>query len=339
MTKYEVMRRIVNDLGYPEYRFGQITDAIFKQKARRYEDMTQLPASLRNALKAELGEYTVGFTAVTHDLSKQTQKVLFRSPDGSAVEAVALEYKKGWHSFCVSSQCGCACGCKFCATGGMGFKRNLSADEITDQLLTFLLEGKTLDSVSFMGMGEPLLNPEIFTALRVLTDPQLFGLSQRRLTVSTVGIATGIKRMTAEFPNVNIAFSLHAPTDDLRRTIMPVNDKYDIADVLGALDGHIAATNRRVFLAYVMLRGVNDGDAQARALIDLIDKHKRYKRLYHIDLIPYNRASAELFVASDRRRIIKFRNILERAGLSVSVRTQFGSDINAACGQLAVTST
>ena len=339
MTKYEVMRRIVNDLGYPEYRFGQITDAIFKQKARRYEDMTQLPASLRNALKAELGEYTVGFTAVTHDLSKQTQKVLFRAPDGYAVEAVALEYKKGWNSFCVSSQCGCACGCKFCATGNMGFKRNLSADEITDQLLTFLLERKTLDSVSFMGMGEPLLNPEIFTALRVLTDPQLFGLSQRRLTVSTVGIATGIKRMTAEFPNVNIAFSLHAPTDDLRRTIMPVNDKYDIADVLGALDGHIAATNRRVFLAYVMLRGVNDGDAQARALIDLIDKHKRYKRLYHIDLIPYNRAPAELFVASDRRRIIKFRNILERAGLSVSVRTQFGSDINAACGQLAVTST
>lgn len=339
MTKYEVIRGIVSDLGYPEYRFGQISNAIFKQKIKRYDDMTQLPVALRDALKAELGDGVVGLTAVEHSLAKQTHKVLFRAPDGCAAEAVALEYKKGWNSFCISSQCGCSCGCKFCATGGMGFKRNLTADEITDQLLSFLSDGKALDSVSFMGMGEPLLNPEVFTALRVLTDAELFGLSQRRLTVSTVGIVAGIRRMTAEFPNVNVAFSLHAPTDELRREIMPVNDKYRISEVFAALDDHIAATNRRVFLAYVMLSGVNDGDAEARALIDLIDAHKRYKRLYHVDLIPYNRTYAERFIASDKTRIKRFRNMLERAGLSVSVRTQFGSDINAACGQLAANST
>lgn len=339
MTKYEAIRRIVSDLGYPEYRFGQISNAIFKQKIKRYDDMIQLPAALRDALEAELGDRVVVFTAAEHSLSKQTHKVLFRAPDGCAAEAVALEYKRGWNSFCISSQCGCACGCKFCATGGMGFKRNLTADEITDQLLAFLLDGKTLDSVSFMGMGEPLLNPEVFTALRVLTDAELFGLSQRRLTVSTVGIVAGIRRMTAEFPNVNIAFSLHAPTDDLRSEIMPVNDKFPIAEVFAALDEHIETTNRRVFLAYVMLSGVNDGDAEARALIELIGAHKRYKRLYRVDLIPYNRTSAGRFAASDRARIIRFRNILERAGLNVSVRTQFGSDINAACGQLAVNST
>lgn len=338
MTKYEIIREIVKDLGYPDYRYGQILNAVFKRKVTQYSDMTQLPIELRRALTNKLGERVTGYTAVTHSVSQQTDKALFLLSDGCATETVALEYKKGWNSFCVSSQCGCACGCKFCATGGMGFKRNLSADEITDQLLFFLQSGMSLDSVSFMGMGEPLLNPNTFTALRVLTDPELFGLSQRRLTLSTVGIVPGIKRMTAEFPNVNIAFSLHAPTDDLRRTIMPVNDKYSISDVLAALDKHIEATNRRVFLAYVMLKDVNDSDGQAHAISLLMNRHKRYKPLYHIDLIPYNKTPKGVFVPSDKTRIYKFRNILMRAGISVSVRTQFGSDINAACGQLAVNS-
>lgn len=336
MTRYEKFREIVDDLGLPKYRYGQILNAIFKRKITRYGDMTQLPAALRRALIAEFGECVTRFTSVTSSESKQADKTLFLLQDGCATETVALEYKKGWSSFCVSSQCGCACGCKFCATGGMGFKRDLSADEITDQLLFFLQAGRLLDSVSFMGMGEPLLNPDIFTALRVLTDPELFGLSQRRLTLSTVGIVPGIKRMTAEFPNVNLAFSLHAPTDDLRRTLMPVNDKYRIVDVFAALDEHIKATNRRVFLAYIMLRDINDGDDQARALCRLLHSHKRYKPLYHIDLIPYNRTRKDIFAPSDKNRISKFRSILTQAGISVSVRTQFGSDIDAACGQLAV---
>lgn len=338
MTKYEIIRKIVNDLGCPEYRFGQILNAIFKQKITRYDDMIQLPIELRRVLTNELGESVVGFTTVTHSVSKQTDKTLFKFADGCAAEAVALDYKKGWNSFCISSQCGCACGCKFCATGGMGFKRNLPVDEITDQLLYFMQSGRTLDSVSFMGMGEPLLNPDTFTALRTLTDIKLFGLSQRRITLSTVGIATGIRRMTAEFPGVNLAFSLHAPTDGLRRKIMPINDKYGIDEVFAALDAHIQSTNRRVFLAYVMLSGVNDSDEQAKELAALINKHKSCRHLYHVDLIPYNATSGGRFVSSDRSRIIKFRTVLERAGISVSVRTQFGSDINAACGQLAINS-
>lgn len=339
MTKYEIIRRILDDLGCREYRFGQVLNAVFKQKAQRYADIKQLPAEVRRALTTALGENTVGFTSAVHSVSKQTDKSLFTLPDGCATETVSLEYRKGWNSFCVSSQCGCACGCKFCATGGMGFKRNLTADEITDQLLYFLQAGKTLDSVSFMGMGEPLLNPNTFEALRVLTDRKLFGLSQRRLTLSTVGIAPEIVRMTTEFPNVNLAFSLHAPTDELRRAVMPMNDKYNISDVFDALDRHIATTNRRVFLAYVMLRGVNDGDAEARALCELLNEHRRYKPLYRVDLIPYNRTSKIGFAPSDRSRIIKFRNILARAGVNASVRTQFGSDIDAACGQLAIKST
>lgn len=339
MTKYEIIEQIVKDLNCPEYRIGQIYNAIFNQKTKRYDEMTQLPIELRRELTNRLGKYTVSFKNVTHSLCPQTDKALFTLPCGGAVEAVALSYKKGWNSFCISSQCGCACGCRFCATGGMGFKRNLSADEITDQLLYFLQNGKTLDSVSFMGMGEPLLNPNTFTALKTLTDKNMFGLSGRRITLSTVGIAPNIRRLTMEFQSVNIAFSLHAPTDELRRTIMPINDKYGIAEVFDALDNHIAVTNRRVFLAYVMLKGINDGDKDAHALAALINKHKKYKRLYHVDLIPYNKTEKGEFSSSSKARIAEFKKILERAGVSVSVRTQFGSDINAACGQLATTRT
>ncbi len=334
MTKYEYIEQILNDLGCRKYRFGQVLDAIFSLKITRYEDMKQLPAEVRRALAAALGENTVGFADAVHSVCRQTDKTVFMLPDGCKTETIALKYRKGWNSFCISSQCGCACGCKFCATGGMGFKRNLTADEITDQLLYFLLAGKKLDSVSFMGMGEPLLNPHTFTALRMLTDDRLFGLSQRRLTLSTVGIPHGIERMTDEFPAVNLAFSLHAPTDRSRSALMPINDKYRISDVFAALDRHIRTTNRRVFLAYVMLGGVNDGDAEARALVELINKHDRCKPLYRIDLIPYNKTSKGFFVPSDKARIEKFRNILTRAGIGASIRTQFGSDINAACGQL-----
>lgn len=334
MTKYEYIEQILKDLGCRQYRFGQVLNAIFSQKITRYEDMRQLPVEVRRALAAALGETTVGFTDAVHSVCRQTNKTVFLLPDGCKTETIALKYRKGWNSFCVSAQCGCACGCKFCATGGMGFKRNLTADEIADQLLYFLQAGKKLDSVSFMGMGEPLLNPHTFSALRTLTDEKLFGLSQRRLTLSTVGIPHGIERMTDEFPGVNLAFSLHAPTDALRSAVMPINDKYRISEVFSALDRHIRSTNRRVFLAYVMLGGVNDGNAEARALIELMNKHSRYKPLYHVDLIPYNKTSKGIFVPSDKARIETFRNILTRAGIGASIRTQFGSDINAACGQL-----
>ncbi len=336
MTKYTVIRSIVQDLGYPNYRFGQIADAIFKQKVERYADMTQIPQNLRDALSARLGERVLGFETNEHFAARQTDKTLFISKDGAAAETVALRYRRGWNSFCISSQCGCACGCKFCATGGMGFIRNLTADEITDQLLFFLQSGRRLDSVSFMGMGEPLLNPEVFAAISDLTDPALFGLSQRRITLSTVGIAHGIKQMTAHFPNVNLAFSLHAPTDELRREIMPVDDRYPISDVLDALDAHIIATNRRVFLAYVMLDGVNDGIADARTLATLINSHFRCKHLYRVDLIPYNATPNGRFAPSKKSRIAAFCDELRKRGVAASVRTQFGSEVNAACGQLAV---
>lgn len=187
-----------------------------------FESMSLLPRRLRDALVRQFGDSGCSLAPVSESTERQADKVLFEMTDGSRIEAVGLHYWHGWESYCISSQCGCGFGCKFCATGTIGLKRNLSADEITDQLLYFHLNRHTLNSVSFMGMGEPFANPSLFDALKVLTDPELFGLSQRRITISTIGILPGIRRLTEDFPQVNLTFSLHSPFSAQRSTLMPV---------------------------------------------------------------------------------------------------------------------
>lgn len=335
MTKYEVIRQTIRDLGLPDYRYDQALDAIFKQRVKSYSDMRALPTALRSALAERLGDSVLTVAPYAVKRSEQAEKLLFGLADGGRIEAVALRYKRGWRSYCISSQCGCSCGCKFCATGASGFSRSLTADEMTDQLLYFRMRGEPLDSVSFMGMGEPLNAPEFFDALATLTDPRSFGLSGRRITVSTVGVVPGIKRMTREFPSVNLAFSLHAPTDAQRSELMPVNRKYPLEAVLDALAEHALTTRRRVFLAYVMLGGVNDTAEHARATAALLRRYKACLPLLHVDLIPYNTTERAPFRASDRRTVELFSRRLARSGISVAVRSQFGADIDAACGQLA----
>ncbi len=332
MTKYEIMKRLVSA---EPYRYSQILSAIFKRGILRFSDMRELPRGVRDSLSEARGESVLSLSPLKSVRDGQAEKLLFGLSDGGAIETVALEYARGWRSFCISSQVGCAFGCRFCATGTMGFSRNLAADEITDQLLYFSARGMAIDSVSFMGMGEPLSNPEVFGAMRELTDPEMFGLSQRRITVSTVGIPTGIERLSREFPQVNIALSLHAPTDALRRKLMPISGKYSIESVMSALDAHIERTHRRVFLAYTMLKGFNDGEDAAHELCRLIERRDT-KKLYRVDLIPFNgSARVSEFEPSTRRDIQSFMRVLRRRNISVSVRTQFGSGINAACGQLA----
>lgn len=332
------MKQLIEALGLPKYRYQQLMDAIFRQHIAKFEDMTLLPRSLREALTEQFGETVLNISAIHHERSVQSDKVLFELPDGNRVETVGLFYKEGWNSFCISSQSGCAYGCKFCATGTLGLHRSMTADEVTDQLLYFMQQGLTINSVSFMGMGEPFANPALFDALHDLTDSELFGLSQRRITISTIGIVPGIQRLTKEYPQVNLAYSLHAPTNRLRETLMPITRTYSLNTVLDTLDGHIRQTNRKVFLAYIMLKGVNDSDDHARQLIELLSEHKKALPLYHLDLIPYNQtAVARHLESSGHKRVQAFCRILHAAGISVNIRTQFGSDINAACGQLAGT--
>ncbi|NOJ74063.1 Cfr family 23S rRNA (adenine(2503)-C(8))-methyltransferase [Paenibacillus alvei] len=335
-SKYETIRQILSDFKQPAYRYGQIIDAIFKQKIAEYERITILPAFLREELARTLGPNVSSVIPVKELTSQQVSKVLFAIGGGERVEAVRLSYKRGWKSYCISTQCGCGFGCRFCATGTIGLKRNLTADEITDQLLHFHLNGHALDSVSFMGMGEALANPHLFEALAILTNPHLFGLGHRRITISTIGLLPGIERLTREFPQVNLTFSLHSPFDEQRNELMPINKQFPLRDVLNALDRHIQHTGRKVYIAYILLQGFNDSTEHAIALAALLRGRGCWEHLYHVNLIPYNSTDVtpQRYLPSDPERINTFVRTLKISGVNVTIRTQFGADINAACGQL-----
>jgi len=333
-TKYGKIKQIVSNLKLPDYRYEQLIKAIFHQRIDNFDDMQILPKALRIALVNEFGNNVSSVIPAFSQDSKQAQKLLFELADGERIEAIGLKYKQGWESFCISSQCGCGFGCRFCATGSAGFKRNLTADEITDQLLYFYFNDHRLNSISFMGMGEALANPELFDAVKILTDENLFGLSQRRITISTIGIIPGIQRLTKEFPQVNLAFSLHSPFESQRSDLMPINKRFPLNEVMKTLDEHIIHTGRRVFIAYIMLEGINDSKEHAEAIIGLLKNRGSWEHLYHIDLIPYNSTDKTTFKFESSSVIKQFCSTLKKAGISVTVRTQFGSEISAACGQL-----
>lgn len=335
-SKYDVMKRCISEMNFPDYRYEQLIKMIFAQHVSDFHAMYMLPERLRANLAETFGASACGLVPIAHQASGQADKVLFQLKDGNCVETVNLHYKKGWESFCISSQCGCGFGCKFCATGAIGHKRNMTADEITDQILYFYLAGHKMNSVSFMGMGEPFANPNLFDALKILTNPSLFGLSQRRITISTIGMIPGIKRLTRDFPQVNLAFSLHSPFEKQRSELMPINQTYPLHKVMDALDAHVANTKRRLFLAYIMLGGINDSAEHAKALAHLILSRGALSYLYHVDLIPYNVTdkTARKFIASNNETIKNFSDILHSNRISVATRMQFGSDIGAGCGQL-----
>ena len=232
------------------------------------------------------------------------------------------------------SQAGCAFACEFCSTGQAGFSRNLRAVEIFDQARFFArdlaLRGKRITNVVFMGMGEPFHNyDEVMSAVGLLNDPNGFGLGHRHITISTVGLVDKIDRFADERLQVNLAISLHAPTDEIRSKIMPVNRRFPLSELMAACERYVAKTNRKVFFEYVMLEGVNDSADTARRLADLMRG-----RLYHVNLIPYNATPDGPFVGTPGERIWEFAAILDAAGVPTTVRRNMGRDIAAACGQL-----
>ena len=292
--------------------------------AHGYEEMTDLPAALRARLAAELPFSTLTLIREAH-ASDGTVKALFHTHDGRAVEAVLMRYRDGRRSICVSSQSGCPLTCTFCATGTMKFGRNLTAAEILDQVLHFR-RIEPVDHLVFMGMGEPMMNLDsVLAAARRLPD---VGITHRRTTISTVGWVPGIRALTESDMPIRLAFSLHAPDDDLRSRIMPINDRYRIAEVLEACEAYHARRRRKVFIEYVMLAGVNDNYRQATALAQLLDP-----RIYKVNLIPYNPTGA--YDGSSPAAIAAFKAALEEHGLRATVRLTRGRDIDAACGQLA----
>jgi 23S rRNA (adenine2503-C2)-methyltransferase len=316
--------QLLADAGEPAFRSRQVWRWL-ADGAPGYEAMTDLPAALRAQLAEELPFSTLELVREAH-AKDGTIKALFQTHDGRPVEAVLMRYRDGRRSVCVSSQSGCPLTCTFCATGKMKFGRNLTASEILDQVLHFRRIEK-LDHLVYMGMGEPMMNLDnVLDAARKLPD---LGITHRRTGISTVGWEPGIRKLTESDMPIRLALSLHAPEDTLRSKIMPINDRYSIADVLDACKDFYLRRKRQVFVEYVMLAGVNDSYAQAVQLAELLDP-----RIYNLNLIPYNPTDST-YDGSSRGAIDAFRAVLEEHGLRATVRLTRGRDIDAACGQLA----
>jgi 23S rRNA (adenine2503-C2)-methyltransferase len=313
--------------GEPAYRVDQVWRWA-AAGAAGYGAMTNVPARLQDALAEEVPFSTLEVAHLA-EARDGTVKALFRTREGHSVEAVLMRYRDGRRSLCLSSQSGCPLTCTFCATGQMRFARNLTASEILDQALHFR-RLEPVDHAVFMGMGEPMLNVDaVLEAARALPD---LGITHRRTTVSTVGWLPGLRRFVDEVEEpIRLALSLHAPSDELRSELMPVNDRYPLAEVLAECERYHAGRRQKVFVEYVMLRGINDRVEQARALVELLDP-----RVYKVNLIPYNPTG--MFEGSTRKGIAAFKDVLDRARLPTTVRLSRGRDIAAACGQLAAAS-
>ena len=335
MLAPDVIAATLAELGEPAYRARQIYEALTRGLITDFAAVTTLPLPLRKALSERLAP--VSLTEVeTRVAPKGTaRKTLFVTADGHPVEAV-LMLVAGRATVCVSTQIGCAVGCTFCASGRLGLRRDLNAEEIVDQVLHFarLLRddgGRHVTNVVFMGMGEPFHNyDQTLRACRLLNDPAGFGMAARHISVSTVGVVPGIDRFSREPLQLNLAVSLHAATDELRNQLVPLNRTYPLDKVFAACERYVEATRRKLLFEYVVLRGVNDTPSQAAALA------QRLRRpLYHLNLIAYNETGGE-FSRPAAGEVEALRARLERMGVSVTVRNSPGGDIEAACGQLAL---
>ena len=330
----------LDERGYPAYRARQIADAVWRSRARSFDAVRTLPPALRAALAESFRFDTVGDTEVRLSDGGLTEKGLHRLADGALVESVLMHYpargrQRERHTLCISSQAGCAVGCPFCATGELGFSRDLETAEIVDQVRhaarRLAADGRRLTNVVFMGMGEPLLNLDrVLAAVDALNDPARLGLGARHITVSTSGVVPGIRRLTALGPQFTLAVSLHAARDALRDVLVPLNRRWPVAEVVAAAREHAAATRRRVTYEATLIGGINDTPADAEAMAELLRGDHA-----HVNLIPMNPVAHTPWTASPPAVIERFAATLEAAGVTATIRRNRGQEIGAACGQLA----
>lgn len=333
----------VVSLGQPKFRARQLWDWMYKSYVADFDQMTNLPKALRERLQAEALVDPLTPVAQIVSLAKDTQKVLFQLHDGYTIEAVLMLYDKR-RTLCISSQAGCAMGCTFCATAQGGLARNLTAGEIVAQVLFFArylaspTEPPVMDverpshvtNIVLMGMGEPLHNYQnVWTALHRLTAEEAFGLGARNITLSTVGLVPMIDRMAEEDLQINLAVSLHAPNDELRSRLVPVNKGFPVDELLAAVQRYIAKTNRRVTFEYALMAGINDGVAEARELAQ-----KLQPLLCHVNVIPLNPIPDSPYQPTSDADTQVFVQILRDHGVPATVRLRRGIEINAGCGQL-----
>jgi 23S rRNA (adenine2503-C2)-methyltransferase len=325
-------RRVLDEyfagVGAPGYRASQVARRLWRNPAPSFEAISDLPVALRHDLGARFALPRLRL-ADRQQSADGTQKFLFALHDGQTIESVAIP-EQNRLTLCISSQAGCALQCAFCATGAMGFARNLEPWEIAGQVRELALLEPALQptNVVFMGMGEPLMNwPAVDRALTILNAREGFGIGARHITVSTVGVLPGIVALNARPEQFRLAISIHAPDDALRRSLMPINVKYPLADVIA----EAARFDRRVTFEYVMLGGVNDGPLQARQLAALARGCGAF-----VNLIPLHPGGAGAFTPTAPQDIRGFATRLAREGVAVAIRKSRGTDIAAACGQLRV---
>ena len=327
----------LRDLGEPAYRAAQITDWLYQKRINAFDKMSDLPQSLREQLAREFSFDKIDIVRVLGS-KDTTQKFLFRLSDGNLIESVLIPAspalygeKSDRRTICISTQVGCAYGCKFCASGLEGFSRNLRPNEIVDQIIAVEREsGEKIDNIVFMGMGEPLANfDNVLRAIRIINAPWGLGIGARHITVSTSGLVPQIKKLADEPLQIRLAVSLHGATDEVRDQIMPINRKFNIEKLLSACDYYVAHKKQRLTFEYILIAGVNDSLDQIQPLASLA--HRLHAK---VNLIPYNKVEGLPWERPAEQAQEDFLEALEKQKVTATLRREKGHDIDAACGQL-----
>ncbi len=324
------LKGLMEKLGQPSYRAGQIYEWMNVRLASSFDEMTNLPEALRQKLKAEYPYTVLNIDRVQESKTDGTRKYLFALPDGNFVESVFMRYKHG-NSVCISSQVGCRMGCRFCASTLGGLVRSLTPSEMLGQIYAITKDtGERISNVVVMGMGEPLDNYDsLIRFYKLVTDVKGFNMSGRNITVSTCGIVPGIYKLADEHLQLTLAISLHATTDEKRREIMPIANEYSIEEIVKACMYYQETTGRRISIEYSLIGGVNDSVREAEEL-----GHIAHRIGAHINLIPVNSVREREYKRGDRASIEAFKNKLEKNANNVTIRREIGQDIDASCGQL-----
>ncbi|MDO9230914.1 MAG: 23S rRNA (adenine(2503)-C(2))-methyltransferase RlmN [bacterium] len=351
------IEQILKDQKQPKFRLGQIKKAVYQDGISSFSEISTIPKELRSVLEKEkILSFEVEKVLVSKD--GNSAKALVKLSDGNKIETVLISPKVDIWSVCISCQVGCPMSCAFCATGQAGFKRNLTAEEIVDQVLFWKQylkndsarplscreyatsspkgRGGILNNVVYMGMGEPFLNwEEVLESLKILSDPKGMAFGSRSISISTVGIPGGIEKLTEDFPQVNLAVSLHFSQDEKRDEFMPANKNLSLEKLKIELEKYFQISNRKVFLEYILFSKINDSEKDAKNLLKYINSFKK-SQLLHVNLIRYNSTdSKDKFISSSAEQTVKFRNYLLENKINCTIRRSLGADIEGACGQLA----